>query len=341
MRKHVLIVILLMGFSLLSQTQKYPAKAILDTVIERSKTISFYTDQVDWNALSTQIYQAGQHATQLDELKPALEILFNGLRDHHAQARRATDYSILAHFTDYSNSRKKDQRPRDQKIRNIINNTEARFQYALLPDNIGYLKVVGVGPNVNPKQEATRIREAIETLNAAKVKGWILDLRYNGGGNANVMMSGLEPLFDADKVLTIRSNDGTVLATAEFRDGQFWYYGGNAIIMKESPKIDNPKIAVLLSRWTVSSGEFVAVAFKGQNNSRFFGEFSGGYITNNSWEPVNGELFLAISTGVYADRNGTVYNDYVGVDVPLTFTVTDNLSEDREIIEAISWLIDN
>lgn len=312
---------------------------ILDTVISRSKEISFYSKTVDWDSLSHKMYQSAMEAKNIDDLKPALETLFNGLRDHHGTVRKTSDYSILASFTDHKNSRKTDAREFKPEIWSIVNDVNSRFEYMILPNNIGYLKVVAVGPNVDGQKEAERIRNALEDLSTNNVNEWILDLRYNGGGNINVMLSGLAPLLDTRTVVSIQDKNGETQVTAEIKEGEFWYAGINAFQINNSLKIRNPKIAILTSRWTWSSGEFIAVAFKGQENTKIFGEKTGGYTTNNGWEVINNEIGLAMSTGVYCDRDGNKYDENVKPDREIIFEVEADKAKDIGIIEAVNWLL--
>ncbi len=107
--------------------------------------------------------------------------------------------------------------------------------------------------------------------------------------------------------------------------------------MDDTVIVNQPKIAVLTSRWTTSSGEFVAVAFKGQKNTRFFGEETDGKTTENSWEIINNEIALVISTGVYCDRNGKVYSTSVLADKDVLFEIENDKTKDKGIIEAINW----
>ncbi len=109
--------------------------------------------------------------------------------------------------------------------------------------------------------------------------------------------------------------------------------------MTDEPKINDAKIAILISRWTVSSGEFVSVAFKGQKNTKFFGEETGGYTTNTSWEIIDEKIILSISTGIYCDRNGIKYPDNVKPDIKSEFKVENNLSKDKGIKIATEWLL--
>lgn len=61
-------------------------------------------------------------------------------------------------------------------------------------DNIGYLRVVGIGPG-DVKSQSDIIRQGLLDLNKKGIHQWIVDLRFNGGGNIEPMISGLAPLI--------------------------------------------------------------------------------------------------------------------------------------------------
>ncbi len=320
------------------QTREVELIQILDTVISKSKEISYYTKIVNWDSLSNKMYIAAKDAKKIDDLKPAFEILLNGLRDHHGMIRKSSNGKIIAHFSDYKNKRTRNKREYSSENWKIVNNVNSRYEYALLPNQIGYLKIVGIGPNIDGQKEAERIRNSLTELCENKVNKWIIDLRYNGGGNINVMLAGIAPLLDTKTVVQIQDANKDILFTGDIIKNDFWYAGINVHEIGKKPKIKNPKIAILTSRWTTSSGEFVAVAFKGQKNTKFFGEPTEGKTTNNSWEIINNEIALVISTGVYCDRNGNVYVDNVKPDKEIAFEVEENKEKDKGIIEAINWL---
>ncbi|MEL7118174.1 MAG: S41 family peptidase [Bacteroidota bacterium] len=337
--KYILVfLIIVCSNTIFGQTREAKMIQVLDTVISKSKDISYYTKSVDWDSLTTKIYEAAKGAEEIDDLKPAFETLLNGLRDHHGHIRKTSDYSIVANFTDHMNSRNADNREYDPEIWKIVNNVDSRYEYALLPNQIGYLKIVGVGPNLDGHKEAERIRNSLIELHNNKVNKWIIDLRYNGGGNINVMLAGIAPLLDTETVVNIQDENKNTLFTGDIIKNDFWYAGNNVFPIGKKPRIRKSKIAVLTSRWTTSSGEFVAVAFKGQKNTRFFGEPTEGKTTNNSWEIINNEIVLVISTGVYCDRNGNAYVENVKPDKEIPFEVEENREKDKGIVEAMNWL---
>jgi carboxyl-terminal processing protease len=340
MKKALVALLIFTSLSSLSQSRHDELMAIMDTAITTAKNLSMYSGEVDWTVLVKEMSAKSENAETLNDLAPSLELMINTLRDHHAMFRRLEDYSTLASFTDHENSRNHDDREFAPEIWSITNDLDARFEHALLPDNIGYLKVMAVGGNVDGQAESERIRAAVQELHDQGVTQWIVDFRYNAGGNVNVMMNGLAPLFDTEEILSIQGGDGETHSTARIQNGSFWYFGMNAFPMTTEPILKNPKIAVLTSRWTWSSGEFVAVAFKGQDNTRQFGEYTGGYTTNNSWDVINNEIALAMSTGIFSDRNGRRYSKYVSPDEKIGFEVTDDPKSDKGILRAVEWLVE-
>lgn len=334
------ILILLLAGSVFGQEINPETKALLDTLIRKAAETSMYSSEVNWKSLEKSVYDNAEGAQSIEDCGPAFETLINGLRDRHGRVISMTNYRILANFTDYENSRHRDDRVFDLDNWKIVNDTATRFSHALLPGEIAYLRVVGIGPNVDGFSEASRIRKAIRSYNHRGVKQWIIDLRYNGGGNSNVMLAGLAPLLNIQQVATIRDADGKVSGTAEVRKGNFWYFGQQAYELENEP-VKNSSIAILSSRWTVSSGELVAVAFKGQENVRFFGEASGGQTTNTGWETIGNQIALVIGTGFFSDRNGVIYTENVPVDEEILFVVESDKSKDTAIVKASDWLKDN
>lgn len=314
------------------------AAQILDSVLNRAQEISLYNSNVNWDSLRLDLHKQTSGASSLAELKPAFENLFNELGDKHGNIRTLPDYSILANLTDSKNVRTQDDRHFDQEAWAVVNNVDSRFESEILDDDIGYLKVVGIGGNIDGQSEAERIRSALLDLSSKGIKKWILDFRYNGGGNINVMMAGLAPLFDTTLVLSVQNLDGETQGLAEIRHGNFYYFEINAFPMQDSTSLKNQRIAVLTSRWTVSSGEMLAIGLKGQKNVKFFGERSGGLTTNNSWDVFDNQIVLSLSTGVFCDRNGIQYDQFVEIDQKVEFQIEKNHSMDTGIQAATQWL---
>lgn len=336
MKKATTILLLLLNFTCFGQTN---VKAVLDSVLLKTQETSMYINTIKWDSLQKIVYVKAENAKTIQDLKPAFETLINGLRDHHGKIMNAKDYSYIAWFTDNKNRRHIDKRKFDDETWKIVNDTALKYEYKLLKGKIGYLKIVGIGPNVDVEKESQKIRESIIYLSHKKVKKWIIDLRYNSGGNMNPMMAGIAPLVGNGIVGAVVNLKNEKLFDWEIKASNFYYGGYQAVSLPDLPQFDtNPKIAVLTSRWTVSSGEIVATALKGRPNTRFFGETTGGYTTNDGWEIIANEVILVISTGTYCDRNGTIYEQNIPVDVEVPFEVIKETKKDKCVIEAKKWL---
>ena len=208
-----------------------------------------------------------------------------------------------------------------------------------MKNNVGYLKIVGIAPNVDIEKESKKIREAVSALTKQRIELWIIDLRYNGGGNMHPMMAGIAPLVGNGIVGSLTNLANEKLFDWEIKGANFIYAGYQAVTLPDNLKFKTiPKIAVLTSRWTVSSGEIVATAFKGRPNTKFFGEATGGYTTNNGWDILGDEIILNISTGIFTDRNGKAYEHNIPVDIEIPFEVIKDQEKDPCIIAAKKWL---
>jgi carboxyl-terminal processing protease len=315
-------------------------KSLLDSVISKAKETSLYSSTVNWDTLQIQIYSKAENAKTIEELKPAFETLLNGLRDHHGRIINAKNYSTIAYFTDNKNSRNTDNRVRKIEDWNVVNDTAIKFEYEILKNQIGYLKIVSIASNIDIEKESKKIRAAVVTLSKQKIENWIIDLRYNAGGNMHPMMAGIAPLVGNGIVGSLINLEKKKLFVWEIKEANFIYEGYQAVTFPDNLKFKKtPKIAVLTSRWTVSSGEIVATTLKGRPNTKFFGEATGGYTTNNSWDIINNELIVNISTGVYCDRNGIAYERNIPVDIEIPFEIIKNKEKDFCILSAKKWLL--
>lgn len=328
MKNISLIVIMVLALSSCKAQKK---EVTFHPIVLKAKETSLYTDRIDWEKVNTKFISLTKNN---NELKDALQYLINSLGDKHASVRSAKDHSFIAYYTGPD----KGNDTRDYKFLNtVINDISAQFSYQLLGDNIGYLKVVGIGPG-NVKEQADFIRKGVKDLNAKGVDKWILDLRYNGGGNMEPMLAGLAPLVGKGFIA------GAINKTDDIRpytitNGQFFNHGRLACEMNNTPKIaTDEKVAVLLSRYTASSGELVAVAFKGRANTKFIGESTAGYTTGNGYDKINENMLLIISQDVFIDRNKNRYDKYVEVDEQIPFQHNTTIENDNQIDRAIAWL---
>jgi C-terminal processing protease CtpA/Prc len=100
-----------------------------------------------------------------------------------------------------------------------------------------------------------------------------------------------------------------------------------------------PNTAVLIDRSTGSSGEAIAIAFRGRGHTRFFGEHTQGVSTVNTTILLSDGAELWLTIGVQADRYGKEYvNGFAPDEVLESAKHVMQPSSDPVVQAALSWL---
>lgn len=207
--------------------------------------------------------------------------------------------------------------------------------------DIGYLAIPSFssGNQIVIDSFANEIQQAIRDLDNSKVSGWIVDLRFNFGGNCWPMIAGLGPLLGNGVCGYFNYADGRI---------ESWIYIDGVSALADIPHATvtnactqiegNTPIAVLIGSQTASSGEATAVAFKSRKNSRFFGQPTTGITTSNEMFVLSdgGRLFL--TTAVFADRTGLQYGGQIQPDEHVEITDTREFMKDETVLSAVDWI---
>lgn len=184
--------------------------------------------------------------------------------------------------------------------------------------DVGYINIESFSATSNEESQkyANSIQETIAKYDNKDLKGWIIDLRNNRGGNMWPMISGVGPLLtgythgyfvNADKIVSAWGyNNGSA------------NYNNKPLVSVEKPytlkSLDSP-IAVLSSNRVASSGEALMISFKKQSNVRFFGSNSCGASTSNQTFKLSNGDYLVLTTSIMLDRDKAPYGKQVSVDV--------------------------
>lgn len=209
----------------------------------------------------------------------------------------------------------------------------------LLAGDLGYLSVPAFG-SVNVEAGtafARQLRDHIEALDAKGACGWVLDLRENGGGNMYPMLTGIGALLG-------EGDAGRFVAPGK-PDLRWWYRNGQAGAGDYSSLPPDPKplrlkvspatVAVLTGPGTTSSGEAIAISFRGRPLARSFGGYTAGLSSGNQLFPLDDGALMALTVSLMADRTGQPY----GVPVRPDEVVPARLdSKDAALDAASAWL---
>lgn len=187
----------------------------------------------------------------------------------------------------------------------------------LIDEKIGYLKIPSfIGNDRRAEELATIIQNEIRDLDKNETDLWMIDLRGNSGGNMFPMYLGLAPILKEGISGYFSMADKSLKA---------WSYKDNAVFVESDKKLEiknsytlknaNPKIAVLIDGDTGSSGEAIAIAFKGFSKTKFFGFRTYGVSTGNDIFELSDGAKLVLTTSVFVDRNKKIYGKQVEPDI--------------------------
>jgi hypothetical protein len=185
---------------------------------------------------------------------------------------------------------------------------------------------------------ATHLHELIDSGSSARA--WIVDLRGNSGGNMWPMLCGLGPLLGEGLLGRFRLASNTMIDWV-YREGRA-LLDGREIVRVERPVATIPEtpVAVLIASRTGSSGEAIAVAFRGSQTATFFGEPSAGYSTCNEDIELSDGARMFLCTGVFVDRQGVEYPNGLVPDVPCEAATTVEVALEFVISEAKRGVLD-
>lgn len=292
----------------------------LDTFFNIVNTHSLYRDSIDISAIQTTTQKIASGAKNPADSYPAIRYLLGEL-DHHSFLQEAQQVEAWQNTS-------------------TNNNGGMEFKMAtgrLLENEYAYINMphCGSGDEVSLVQFADSLQNLIELLDHPKVKGWVLDLRENDGGNCWPMLTGIGPVL----------GNGICGHFIYADEAISWFYKDGSSGMGDYPRLSvsrpayeliqkNPKVAVLTSKETGSSGEVVAAAFMNRPNTRLIGQATAGYCTANSNFLLPDGAMVFLATSVYADRNQNIIHPNIIPDI----TVDQEEGKDAELEKALEWL---
>lgn len=185
--------------------------------------------------------------------------------------------------------------------------TDAAAPEVNVPADIGYIKIPPFGNSgVNAAIFAEKMHGEINAQDKADLKGWIVDLRGNTGGNMWPMLAGIGPVLGEGTIgYFIDSND--VKSAIEYKGGAA-LYDGVAVVAVSFPYTllsTNSKVAVLVDHATTNAAESVAIAFIGKTNTRSFGPLTCGRAGGNQTFSMSDGSILYLTVAFLADRSET------------------------------------
>ena len=260
------------------------------------------------------------------ELEKDVEALFNSEKD---ELLYQAIFQILEQ-TNTGHSFYQSESPPKFVMHKTENCKQHSFVAVPVPSDIGYIKLNGFsgGEHEHAMKYIESIRAQMKAYNNSNIKGWILDLSDNTGGNMWPMLSGLAPLLSDGIHGYFAHLDGTKHSWST-KNGNSYINDQFVIGMADDTDINNQlPIAVITSQKTSSSGEAVLLSFKDKANVKTFGLNTCGMSTANKPFKLSNGAMLNVTTSTMMDSFSVPYGGEVQVDVE-----TNRPSE-----EAVDWI---
>ncbi|WP_299216678.1 S41 family peptidase [uncultured Aquimarina sp.] len=226
----------------------------------------------------------------------------------------------------------------------IAYSEELKFEAKVINDHYGYVFIPGMlllnATEKELNERAQKIYDAILKLNKTqKIKGWIIDLRLNIGGNSNVMLAGLYHLIGDNTVSLYLDADKNVKNRSGLHNGI--YYEDQKIQARvktiAKPNTEIP-VALITGVMTASAGEFVALGFRGRKNTVIIGEESYGLTTANDLFELPFKTKAAITLSYATDRSA-VFTKSIKPQIEIVKEADfKDLTKDKNVIEAIKFI---
>ncbi len=296
--------------------------AYLNRALDEMQLHALRREAVDWPRIRKEALARAAHAESTVDTYDAIRFALTSLGDHHSSLHLTPALQALA-------SQRKGGHGEDQNSKAA----PASFSpYVGRYEPEGHIEQFGGRPFaliVVPKcscandgefvEFETKLQRIIAELDRSHPVGWIVDIRGNVGGNMWPMLAGVGPLLgESDDLGEFFNTNGHSVwiyrngVAAESDEGKLNTYPA----VKGPPyKLANvPNVAVLIDHSTGSSGEAVAIAFRGRSHTRFFGEHTAGVSTVNEMFALSDGAVMWLTIGTQADRSGKQYTDGLAPD---------------------------
>ncbi len=285
------------------------AKEYIDEVISLLEQKSIKKNQIDWTAFTNKIYLHARNSKKIEDTYPCISFAISELKDNHS------------YFEPAKNSTK------DENLNPLPILADEN-----VPRDIGYIRIpFFIGNNETIKDYIDTITEKISQQNKTELKGWIVDLRENFGGNMWPMLVSIEPILGDGIVGYFLDNNNNyevwkVLEGKVFLNSEIMKQNTNLIHLKN----EKPNVAVLINAKTASSGEAISIAFKGRDKTKFFGTKTFGISTGCKSYTLSDNSRINLAESIFVDRNKTKYGSSIQPDV--------KCNDNESLQKAIDWL---
>jgi len=292
------------------------AAGYLAEVFDILQTHALKRYEVDWDTLKIEAYARESRSQATFDTYDSIDYLLTRLEDHHS-------FFMPPQTAQGFNTTTLEDIPAPESM--------------LVEDKFAYLKIPGFasGDRQVNQDYATALQALVMDLDVQSPCGYVIDLRENNGGNLLPMVAGVGVLIGEGVVGSFVDANGNHTDIV-YQDGKAWIEGESDPPITVSDirlQVDRPPIAILIGRDTLSSGEMLALAFKGIPNTILFGHATKGLTTGNDMFELSDGALIFLTTDVFVDRTGKIYGAAVEPDKPIIAGFSKAIPD-----EVIEWL---
>jgi carboxyl-terminal processing protease len=321
--------------------------AYLNQAIDVMQTKALRRSTVDWTRIRAAALAMAAHAESTAGTYDAIRFVLASLGDHHSSLHLTPALEALEAEEKAKHPSPNPPPARQENFSPYVGRYKPEGHLERRRDkSFAYVVLTKCFPENDQQFVAfeTNLQRILAELDQSHPAGWIVDLRGNVGGNMWPMLSGIGPLIgegdnlgqftDSVKHSTWEYRNGVA---AELENGKATNYP--AIAGAPYHISGTPNVAVLIDRSTGSSGEAIAIAFRGRSSTRFFGEHTQGSSTANQTITLSDGASMWLTIGIDADRNGKQYIDGLAPDEAFpAATESMQTSSDPVVQAALDWL---
>jgi len=311
--KYVFYILIVSLFTTCGDSQNLSpvSKIYIDEVITLLQNNSINKNKINWEDFRNDVYRHAKGSKTIENTYPSITYAITKLEDNHSYFAA----NIVSQDTG-------DLAPLPILLDEIV------------PENIGYIRIgFCMGDEQLKKNYINSVKDKMAKQDKINLKGWIVDLRGNFGGDMVPMLVAVGPILGEGVVGYFFYPDNSFY-TWNYKNG--YLYDENGIWWEQSTttyylKSPNPYVAILTDNSTASSGEAVAIAFKRRSKTKSFGTQTFGVSTCNRVHTLSDGSRINLTVSVFADRNRTKYGNCVYPDV--------KCDENKTLEEAINWIL--
>lgn len=279
------------------------ARTYFESALDTLQEHSVFRDSTDWAEVRRESFRRAQGARKPADVYDAIRFAMRQTGEQRGFFLPPRPDSLQAQKRDSTESSQQNQRKSQFRMPDL--------QGELTAEGIGYVKLPrlrGALPR-HGRLFADGVQSLIRQFDSDGACGWIVDLRGNVGGNMWPMIAGVGPLLGEGQVGAFVEPGSPPLR---------WRYESGKVLLDSSVQARTAQkpypvqeeyepVAVLTNRYTASSAEAIAVAFRGRPNTKTFGEATKGAATAPELFTLRNGAKMAVSTKCYADRTDAVY----------------------------------